>query len=182
MKKRLLILLIVSFATLLLTGCGNVSSAISNKYPLENVVPSQFGNDFANIYRAQNQTVIETANTIASQYPPLQKSMEDPERMFLIYNDYLVTVMQDIEEPDDVLIEVADRQFVKDNYDLSLFEAYLIANIVEDIFEVSYKRKYRGYIGPKGYTPYRGTGKTGSIRIGSSGNTTIRGGGPSAGK
>lgn len=192
MKKSFIILLTISIAVLALTGCGKVSSSIANTYPLENVVPSEIGSDVANIYRAQDKTIMEMVNEISSKDKPLQISKEDSEKMFLVYDDSLITVMKDLEEPNDVLIEVANRQFVKDNYNLSFFEAYLIANIVGNIFGAGYNRKYRGYVGSGGYTRYGGTldsktfkdyyGSNGSVRTGSAGNSSTRGGGPGVGK
>ena len=67
--------------------------------------------------------------------------------------------------------------------------------IIDDIFDISYKRKYRGYIGGGVYTRYGGTldpntfkqrqdyyGTGGSVRNGSTGNSNVRGGGPGVGK
>ncbi|MBO8170307.1 MAG: DUF4247 domain-containing protein [Bacillaceae bacterium] len=181
------LLAVVLSVVLLLTGCGaGVSNLVSDRYPLEDVVYGDRGYE-ARVYRASDTSVQQVVDMLAQEYPPVEISREDPERMFMVYQNRLVHVMQDAQDPDDSLIEVADKEFVRDHYDLSLLEAYIMLNILEDIFEWNLKRKqyqgtgYGGYVGPGGRYARTGGG-TGSVKYGSIHGPNPRGGGPSAGK
>ncbi|MCF6092556.1 DUF4247 domain-containing protein [Microaerobacter geothermalis] len=182
--KSILALLLIT--TLFLAGCGDAASQIAGQYPFENVVQGDFGTA-AKVYRATNQGVTEVAKQIASSFPPVETSAENEERMFLVYQNQLVSLMRDPENPQDTLIEVANQEFVRNNYDFDLLEAYLIASIVDDLFDIGwklnkakYKGGYKGYAGPGGYTKY--AGREGSLRYGSATGQSPRGGGPGVGK
>lgn len=168
-----------------LAACGTVTDAVENTYPLEDVVYGDSGAE-ARVYRAANQGVQDVARWISEQHPPRETSKSDPERMFLVYDDRLVHLMRDAQNPEDTLVEVAHREFVRQNYDPSLLQAFLIYKIVDDVFDLDdafERKKYGSYIGGDGRyakRPLDGTG--GSVRFGSVHGPNPRGGGLGAGK
>jgi hypothetical protein len=177
-KSAIVLLTIVVF----LTSCGAGNNFIANNYPLEDVVTDDRQNT-SKVYRAENQPVPEVANILFKQSQPKEISKQDPDRMFLVYNDRLIQVMRDAQKPEDTLVEVSEKEFVRRNYDTSFLEAYLMYSIVDSLFDLRGKRHrgYGGYVGENGrYSKNTGTG--GSIRYGSIGGANPRGGGPGVGK
>jgi hypothetical protein len=155
---------------------------MANNYPLEDVVSDDRQNT-SKVYRAENQSVPEVANILVKQSQPEEISKEDPERMFLIYNDRLIQVMRDAQKPEDTLVEVSEKEFVRRNYDTSFLEAYFMYRIVDSLFDLGGRRGrgYGGYVNENGrYSKNTGTG--GSIRYGSVRGTNPRGSGPGVGK
>jgi hypothetical protein len=171
-------------AAVLLAGCGGgVAAAIENQYPLESVVEGEAGST-SKVYRVANQTVPEVAKTLAKQDKPKETSKEDPERMFLVYDNQLVHLMRDIEAPEDTLVEISNKEFVRRHYNTSFLEAYLMYSVVSNLFGMGGIRRdqgYGGYIDTSGRYS-RNAGNTGSIRYGSIGGNSPRGGGPGVGK
>lgn len=172
---------------LLLSGCGSNEYFLSdeNRFPLEDTVYGE-NDGRAKVYRAPGQSVPEVVQTISSKRSPEETSKRDEERMFLVYRNQLIHVMRDAEQPEDTLIEVSSQQFVKNNYDMSFLEVYLVASIARDLYNIGgsagrYRDPYGGYVGPSGrYAKSRGN--SGSIRYGSEGGGSSRGGGIGFGK
>jgi hypothetical protein len=134
-----------------LAGCGaNLASA---NYPLESV--TQDGDQLSRVYRAENKTVPEVAHELADQKTPQEMSKEDPDRMFLIYPDELYHLQKDPNKPADTLIEVDNREFVRQNYDSSFLQGYLLASVLDDLFDSlkGHHGKYRGYSTRDVYRP-----------------------------
>lgn len=156
MKKRaswlLKIAVMLALLTSLLSGCG---SKVDVNYPLESV--SRDGNSTSYIYRAAGQTVPVVAEQLSDQRTPEEMSAQDPERMFLVYNDELIQVQQDPENTEDTLVEVDSQQYVRQNYDSSFLQGYLTATILSNLFDsfggYHYGGKYRGYTTYKTYQP-----------------------------
>jgi hypothetical protein len=176
-KSAIVMLAVVVF----LTGCGG-NNFIASNYSLEDVVTDDRQNT-SKVYRAENKAVPEVANILAKQEQPKEISKEDPERMFLVYNDRLIQVMRDAQQPADSLIEVSEKEFVRNNYNTSFLEAYLMYSIVDSLFGMGGRRQggYGGYVGENGRYS-KNTGAGGSIRYGSIRGTNPRGGGPGVGK
>lgn len=176
--------------SLFITGCGGAANDIARQYPLEDVVYGDAGYE-ARVYRAADSPVPQVVRQLSNQDPPVEVSKEDSERMFMVYNDRLIHVMKDAKDPADSLIEVAQKEFVRSHYDLSILETYAILDIVDDMFDLGvkyrrYKEKkeyeagYGGYVGTGGgYARYGGKG---SVRYGSVHGPNPRGGGPGTGK
>lgn len=172
-------------AVVLLSGCGGggIADSINKQYPFESAVTGDGGTQSL-VYRAENQTVQEVAKTLSAKASPKESSKEDPERMFLVYNDQLIHIMKDTKKPADSLVEVSDREFVRRHYNTSILETYLMFSIVNSMFGMGGIRRdqgYGGYIGSGGRYS-RDVGGSGSIRYGSVGASNPRGGGPGVGK
>jgi hypothetical protein len=167
---------------ILFVGCGGVANSVKDTYPLEDVVYGDQGGS-SKVYRAGNQTVQEVAKKIADKNPPKETSKKDPERMFLVYEDQLIQVMQDSKNPEDILVEVSEKEFVRKHYNTSFLETYLMFRVVDSLFDLGGRHRggYGGYIRTDGRYSSNIPGG-GSIRYGSRGATGPRGGGPGAGK
>lgn len=138
-------LLILSFMASLASGCGSLS--LSDTYQLESV--NQNGSETSRVYRAENKTVPTVARELSEQKKPKEMSKEDEERMFLVYPDEWYHLQRDPERPQDTLIEVDSKEFVRQNYSPSFLEGYIVASLLDDLFD-GLKRYpdaggYRGY-------------------------------------
>jgi hypothetical protein len=175
-------MVIILSTVILLVGCGGVANSVKGMYELEDVVYGDAGHT-SKVYRAENQTVQQAAKEISEKNPPKESSKEDTERMFLVYNDQLIHLMQDSEKPEDTLVEVSDKEFVRRHYNTSFLETYLMFRIVDGLFDLGRNRRgdYGGYIGTDGRYS-RNSPTAGSIRYGSRGANNPRGGGPGTGK
>ena len=150
--KRTACLLVISLIFPLLAACGQLD--LTEQYPLESV--ARDGNSTSYVYRAADTPVPEVANALAEQKQPKEMSKEDTERMFLIYNDEMIQVMQDPEAPEDSLIEVDSLAYVQQNYDRSFLEMYFQYKLLDSLFDALGglgNGKYRGYTERKVYTP-----------------------------
>jgi hypothetical protein len=158
--KRLWGILSLAFAVLL-AGCG-ADSYVSKNYQLESA--SQQGQALQKIYRAENKSVPEVARELEEAEKPEEVSKESTQEMFLVYSDRLIHLQQDVNRPQDTIIEVDDRQFVKDNYDPSFLEGYLLASTLDRIFGSDWHfgkghyGHYRGYESDPNYKPNPPTG------------------------
>lgn len=145
-------LLIFCLVFPLLSACGQLD--LSETYPLESV--SREGNSTSYVYRAENTTVPDAAKALADKRTPKDMSKEDKERMFLVYSDEMIQVMQDPEVPEDSLIEVDSLQYVQQNYSSSFLEMYFTMKLLDTLFDGLGglgHGKYRGYTDRKVYTP-----------------------------
>ncbi|WP_195570630.1 DUF4247 domain-containing protein [Paenibacillus sp. 1001270B_150601_E10] len=143
-------LLVLTLIFPLLAACGQVN--VAEQFPLESV--TEDGNRTSYVYRAADTTVPDAAKLLSDKQRPEQISKEDPERMFLVYSNQIIQIQQDQEQPKDALIEVASKEYVKQNYDRSFLEMYLTYKIVDSMFDsLSGLGKYRGYTDRKVYTP-----------------------------
>lgn len=143
LKLFLAVALVVALVTTLVSGCG--STALSESYPLESV--TQNGAESSRVYRSENKTVPQMAQELAEQRKPQEISKEDSERMFLIYSDELYHLQRDSQKPSDTLIEVDSKEFVRQNYNPSFLEGYMLASLVNNLFDTNkrYAGNYRGY-------------------------------------
>ncbi len=148
MSRRLLytlkMLLAASLFVSVLVGCGE--PRISETYPLESVNHS--GSQTSYVYRAANRTVPDVARELAEQRQPEQMSKEDPERMFLVYPDELYHLQRDPDRPQDTIIEVDNKEYVRENYDPSFLQGFLLASLLDDLFDLGKRGThgdYRGY-------------------------------------
>lgn len=155
MKHRMMrvLKLFIAFAlvTSLVSGCG--SQSVSATYPLESV--TQKGSETSKVYRAADKTVPQVAQELSEQRKPLEVSKEDPDRMFLVYNDEWYHLQRDPQKPSDTLIEVDNKEFVRQNYNPGFLEGYILGSILNDLFD-SHKRypgNYRGYTSRDVYKP-----------------------------
>ncbi|WP_274650355.1 DUF4247 domain-containing protein [Paenibacillus humicola] len=149
-------LVIVSFIVPLLAACG-ISDTIADKYPLESVSGS--GSATSYVYRAAGESVPQVAKELADEQKPQQESPEKNDHMFLVYSDKIIHLQQDEKKPEDTLVEVDSKEYVRDNYSSSFLQGYLVASLLNDLFD--YGRygsgSYRGYTDRGTYKPKTGT-------------------------
>ncbi|CAI8747305.1 hypothetical protein BHU24_00405 [Bacillus pseudomycoides] len=143
------LLVIAGFA---LSGCQNEKS-IQDRYPLESVAKD--GKQESYVYRAANRSVPEVAKELIDEKEPKQASKEDENQMFLVYSDKIYNIQKDKEKPSDTLIEISNKEFVRQNYQPSFLQGYILASILDDIFDSrkSYHGDYRGYTDRKNHKP-----------------------------
>ncbi|QEL82895.1 DUF4247 domain-containing protein (plasmid) [Bacillus sp. JAS24-2] len=143
----IILLVVTGYA---LSGCRNEKS-IQDHYPLESVAKD--GKQESYVYRATNQSVLQVAQELTDEKEPKQASKEDENQMFLVYSDKIYNLQKDKEKPSDTLIEISNKEFVRQNYHPSFLQGYIIGSIVNDIF-ASHKSSYgdyRGYMDRKNH-------------------------------
>lgn len=175
MSKWLVILLLLAAA-----GCGaySIQDYLDANYSLDDVRPSSYDQrDEARIYKA-GAPVPEVAANIAGEFKP--EAMTDPprdDRMVLAYPDWVVDITG-AEGDNTSRITLSSQQYVRDHYDGngSFFTGFLAASVIRDIFDGPRSRGWGYPVGGPVVNPGR------SVREGSVGGPTVRGGGLSAGK
>ncbi|MFD0772207.1 DUF4247 domain-containing protein [Bacillus sp. CGMCC 1.60114] len=144
------IVFIIALSTL--SGCDN-DKEVKDLYPLESVLKE--GKQESYVYRAANESVPDIAKKLADQKKPEQMSKEDENQMFLVYPDEWYNIQKDKEKPSDTLIEVSNKEFVRQNYQPSFLEGFIVGSIVSNLFDSHkpYYGDYRGYTSRKTYKP-----------------------------
>ncbi|SFL93444.1 DUF4247 domain-containing protein [Salibacterium qingdaonense] len=181
MHKKVFIIMIA--LVFLLTGCLSGGGVVSQHYELENVMEDEAGNE-SHVYTAPDTTVPQAAATIQEDSSPEEVSAEDEERMFLVYDDRTIQVMEDSQNPGDTLVEVSEQEFVENNYSPSMLETYAMFRIMSDLYNMGARtrdKQYEGYVGTNG-NYHRDPSTRGSNRSGSVNSTGTRGGGFGFGK
>lgn len=156
---KLIKLLLVPAIFVLVMATTGCSADMSNSYPLESISTKDKGQT-SRIYRAEDKTVPEVAQELADQKQPEEISKEDTEHMFLVYKDEIYHLQKDADKPSDTLIEVDSKEYVRQNYDSSFLQGYLVATIINDIFDGmknNSKGSYRGYSSKDIYQPSTGS-------------------------
>ncbi|MFB5758836.1 DUF4247 domain-containing protein [Paenibacillus medicaginis] len=151
-QRNLKIILALCLFMSVLSGCG--APSVKDTYPLESVSGS--GNATSYVYRAAGKTVPEVAQELANSRTPDQMSPESTERMFLVYSDEWYHLQQDPKKPSDTLIEVDTKQYVQQNYSSSFLQGYLVASLLNDLFDTVRGGAYRGYTSRDVYKPPAG--------------------------
>ncbi|MDM5190475.1 DUF4247 domain-containing protein [Bacillus sp. DX4.1] len=148
----LAIVTLLVVAGFVLSGCDNEKS-IQDRYPLESVAKD--GKQESYVYRAANRSVPEVAKELIDEKEPKQASKEDENQMFLVYSDKIYNLQKDKEKPSDTLVEISNKEFVRQNYQPSFLQGYILASILDDIFDSrkSYHGDYRGYTDRKNHKP-----------------------------
>ncbi|MFB5675742.1 DUF4247 domain-containing protein [Paenibacillus terreus] len=151
-QRNLKIILALCLFMSVLSGCG--APSVKDTYPLESVNGS--GNATSYVYRAADKTVPEVAKELANSRTPEQMSPESTERMFLVYSNEWYHLQQDPKKPSDTLIEVDTKQYVQQNYSSSFLQGYLVASLLDDLFDTMRGGSYRGYTSRDVYKPPAG--------------------------
>lgn len=155
-SRLLKIVCVLGLLVSLLSGCGAGAPNVKETYPLESV--NRNGNATSYVYRAANQSVTAVADTFSSQQIPDQISPVNNERMFLVYGSQWYHLQQDIQKPEDTLVEIDSEQYVRDNYDTSFLQMYLTARLIGSLFNSPYSTgSYRGYGTRDIYKPRQGS-------------------------
>lgn len=162
MKRRSLLsiklMLVLSFLVSLLSGCGAPPN-VKESYPLESV--NRDGSATSYVYRAAGKSVPVVAQELSEENKPDDISADNNERMFLVYGDDIYHLQQDPAKPEDTLIEIDSKEYVRRNYDSSFLQGYLTAVLISDLFD-SLSGKYggggyRGYTSKDVYKPKEGS-------------------------
>jgi hypothetical protein len=183
----------VLLLAVLLAGCGSfgqsIRDTIDEDYPLKDVVESSTNSDDeAFVYVAKKKNLDDVSKALQEKKSPDKVSEKNEGRQVLVYEDYFVTLMNDEDNPDNTLIEVANYGFVRENYRPSFFQGLLAMSLLNNFLGVnnwgsrqqsrcraSAAGCYGGYAGSGGN--YKGPTTVPSFR-----KTSPRGGGPGAGK
>lgn len=129
----LAIVILLVVAGYALSGCqGGQTKSIQDRYPLESVAKE--GKQESYVYRAANRSVPEVAKELINEREPKQASKEDENQMFLVYSDKIYNLQKDKEKPSDTLIEISNKEFVRQNYQPSFLQGYIMGSILNDIF------------------------------------------------
>ncbi|MBP3040107.1 DUF4247 domain-containing protein [Bacillaceae bacterium Marseille-Q3522] len=163
---------------------------ISSNYPLYDTVSSTtYSDDYAEIYIAENQDIATVASDLQNHLDPSNMSELKEGRQIFIYDDQFVTLTQSTENPSNTLIEVASDEFVRDNYDPDFLEGFIVASVIDEIFDVDWRSSRRDSCRKNPNYCYGGYGSSGSF-IGKnpvppsvrSSSSSVRGGGTGSGK
>ncbi len=146
----------------------------------------------AHIYRVEDTTLDPIVKHLHSLQEPKAVSNRLPDRQLLVFPEELVTVYRDLDDESDVLVEVAPMSFVKEQYHPEIFMVKTNAFEKEPLDMPAFNQfrsYYTGFIewNDRQYTRYpyyieENRSSTTSIRNGSAGTRSSRGGGISAGK
>ncbi|MFD3216015.1 DUF4247 domain-containing protein [Bacillus cereus] len=150
----LAIVILLVVAGYALSGCqGGQTKSIQDRYPLESVAKE--GKQESYVYRAANRSVPEVAKELINEREPQQASKEDENQMFLVYSDKIYNLQKDKEKPSDTLIEISNKEFVRQNYQPSFLQGYIMGSILNDIFgsRKSSYGDYRGYNDRQNHKP-----------------------------
>ncbi|MCC2249847.1 DUF4247 domain-containing protein [Virgibacillus sp. AGTR] len=200
--KRSLFFILVS-VMLLLSACGNsqagtttgsffkdgIAEFIDTNYTFQDVVTSQeSSSDVSEIYIAENKSIDEVVTELQEYQEPNKVSEKTDQKQALVYDDLFIIITEDENDPDNSTVEIASQQFVRDNYNPNFFNGLFALWVLDEVLDVddwAKKRKnkckntndcYGGYISSGGF--YKNSGNSSkSVR-----SSSVRGGGPGAGK
>lgn len=181
-------------ATWVLSACSgfsafspSIAEIVDGKYSIDDTVKSSVDSDDAARIYVADQSMAEVANTLKKAKSPNKITKEVDKKQVLIYDDYIVILTPNKDDPNKTNIEVDTYGFVRDNYRPSFFDGLLTYYILDHLFGVnnwagrqgnlcrSTNGCYGGYNASGGH--YKGPTSTPLFR-----SSPIRGGGPSAGK
>lgn len=168
----------------ILSGCSSALNTVDELYPMQDLVYDESGNK-SNIFKAYDSSLKQVTNNIIEEDEAIDVSSKQDDRTVLVYDEHLIQIYQDIKNKDDVLIEVSDEKFVRQNYTTDYFTTYGIAESAEEAYDMNLDDRdggnfyYFGYIGNSGYVKNTGIP---TVRFGSTVSNPVRGGGPGAGK
>lgn len=134
----------------LLSGCANAANYVKDEYPLVDMAGK--GKSSAKVYEAEGKTVPVVAKELAGKEKPKETSKEDPDQMFLIYDNRVVNLQKDPDNPNNTLIEIDTIEYAKQNYSSSFLEGYIAASLIQSVFgngwydsSKKYSTPYKGY-------------------------------------
>ncbi|WP_181349847.1 DUF4247 domain-containing protein [Thalassobacillus sp. CUG 92003] len=162
------------------SDAASIDDLIEAEFPLLDTVKRD--NQQAKIYMTRKLTLPEVIDELSGKITPEEVGERVDDKQVLIYDDHFVTVKESDEEPNLVLIELANDEFVRNHYSPGFFQgmfAYAMLNRMLNSNDWAERRRSScrnnsGCYG--GYTMYGGQG-TGSFR-----GSSNRGGGPGSGK
>ncbi|WP_240733130.1 DUF4247 domain-containing protein [Jeotgalibacillus sp. S-D1] len=196
MKKTFLSLLIVG-VMLFVAACGNgggslfndsIDDYISNNYSLYDTISSTENSDeYARVYLAEDRDISAVSSELQDHEEPTEMSELREGKQVFIYDNQFVTLTESEDNSSDTMIEVAEEEFVRNNYSPGFFQGYLLASVLGNMFGNNWgsqrnqacaanpERCYGGY---NSAGTYVGKNSIPTIR----GASTVRGGGTGSGK
>lgn len=201
MKK--LFYLFILLPIILLVGCSTESSAyqtiykddlakyIQSNYPLFDVVASAVNSsNYSEVYVAEGKSIDEVTKELQSVKQPVKESDKKDNKQVLVYDQLFVILSVAEDNNGNTLIELANKEFVRNNFNPGFFEGMLLMRFLDDVLDVDDWGKnrrlqcrnfpeqcYGGFSSSGG--SFKGYENRPSVRGGTS---TVRGGGPGAGK
>ncbi|PBB06700.1 MULTISPECIES: DUF4247 domain-containing protein [Salimicrobium] len=156
----------------------SVETMIEETFPQLDTVQTDRGR--SEIYMTSEYNLQEVEELIVGEVKPRETGERQGDKQALIYPDNFVILKESEEEAGLVLIELAEKEFVRNNYSPSFFEGMLAYALLNQAFGTNDWRSTQrnrcdngGCYG--GYSMYGGN--SGSFR-----GSSTRGGGPSVGK
>lgn len=200
--KKLLFVTVLA-AVFLLSACSTQSSAyqtiykddlakfVQNNYPLFDVVASATNSsNYSEVYVAEGRTMDEISNELTGVKQPEKVSDKNDSKQVLVYDKIFVILSIDEENSGNTLIELSNKEFVRNNYNPSFFQGMLLMSFLNNSFGVNDwgssrstqcarnpAQCYGGYSSSGG--SFKGYQNSPSVR---GGTATVRGGGTGAGK
>ncbi|KIL50724.1 hypothetical protein KP77_13440 [Jeotgalibacillus alimentarius] len=183
MKRSIMSVLIVA-VMMFTAACGNsegsifkdgIEDYISTTYTLYDTVESAENSDrYARIYQAENTGLSAVSDSLQSHETPDEMSEINNGKQIFIYDNVFVTLTESEEDADNIMIEVAEQEFARNNYGPSFFEGYLLASLISNIFGNNWydSRSRQCSINPE--RCYGGYNSAGSY-VGKNSTPTIRG-------
>lgn len=156
----------------------SVEDLIEGTFPQLDTVQTDRGR--SEIYMTSEFNLREVEELITEEIPPTERGERQNDKQALIYPDEFVILKESEEEAGLVLIELAEKEFVRNNYRPSFFDGMLAYALLNRAFGTNdWQNRQRdrcardGCYG--GYSMYGGN--SGSFR-----GSSNRGGGPGVGK
>lgn len=165
------------------SDAGNIESLIKESFPLLDTVRSEQG--ISRIYMTKELTLPEVADSLSNAINPEENSERQENKQVLVYPDHFVIIQESTEEAGVITIELAEDDFVKNNYSPGffngLFAGYLLNRMLGSNDWYDRRRSTCQQTG----NCYGGYGMYGNYNAGGTSSmrgSTNRGGGPGTGK
>ncbi|MFP7492780.1 DUF4247 domain-containing protein [Terribacillus saccharophilus] len=165
----------------------SIETLIDNNFYLLDVVSGERRGS-ANVYATRHFTVDELEELFKQTKGPDEISDKKDNQLMMIYDDVFITLKPSEEDGDVTLIEVADRNFVRNNYSPNYLNTFFTFALLNSLFGNNWSQSrmdtcqnggcYGGYTSTYRSDDNSG-GSGGAVRRGTS---NYRGGGPDAGK
>ncbi|MDL4841328.1 DUF4247 domain-containing protein [Aquibacillus rhizosphaerae] len=162
---------------------NSIEPIIANNFYLLDTVSGD--NESANVYATKQFEMEELVSVISDSLTPDEKSEVKDNQQILIYPNHFVTFKLSEEDSSTILMEVANDNFVRNNYSpnyLNSFFTFALINRMLSADNWAQNRRNQCSNGAcyGGYSTNRSQNQGGVTS--NRGMSTVRGGGPSAGK
>ncbi|WP_121615143.1 DUF4247 domain-containing protein [Virgibacillus halodenitrificans] len=158
-------------------GSYEIDDLIEAHFPLIDVVNGDTYD--AEVFATKRFNREEIVSLLASVIEPREISEEKDQQQIMVYEDDFVTVKPSEDDSSVMVIEVASKEFVRNNYSPSFLSTYFTYRLLDSMLGNNWSDRrsrecqnggcYGGYSGGAYGAPKRG-------------NTSYRGGGPGSGK
>ena len=132
--------------SLILSACSSatgqlfkdgVAEFINNEYILHDTVSSvENSENFSEIYIAENQSIDEVVSNITAYEQPVEMSEKKDGKQVLVYESLFVIITEDEGNPANTFIEIANDEFVRNNYSPDFFDGLFLLWVLDDVLDV----------------------------------------------